>query len=107
MPKFLVEREIPDAAALTPRDLRDISRRSVEVLHQLGPTVQWVQSFVTEDQITCVYIAPNAEMVREHARRSGFPADRVLEVYAIIDPTTAEWSDVAVSAEVAASTKPA
>jgi hypothetical protein len=95
VPKFLVEREIPDAAALSPRDLRDIARRSVAVLHKLGPTIQWVQSFVTEDQITCVYIAPNAEMVREHARRSGFPADRVLEVYGIIDPTTAEWNEVA------------
>ena len=95
MPKFLVEREIPDAAALSPRDFRDIARRSVDVLRILGPTIQWVQSFVTEDQITCVYIAPNAEMVREHARRSGFPADRVLEVYGIIDPTTAEWNDAA------------
>jgi cell division inhibitor SulA len=90
MPKYVIEREIPNAAALSPAELKAIARRSCAVLQSLGPSIQWVQSFVTEDKITCVYIAPNAEIVREHARQGGFPADRVLEVAAIIDPTTAE-----------------
>jgi cell division inhibitor SulA len=95
MPRFIIEREIPDAAALPAADLKAISQRSCAVLRQLGPDIQWVQSFVTEDKITCVYIAPNAELIREHARLGGFPADRVLEVAAIIDPTTAESNDLA------------
>lgn len=90
MPKFVIEREIPNAAALSPSELNAISKRSCEVLRQLGPEIQWVQSFVTEDKITCVYIAPNAELIRTHARLGGFPADRVLEVASVIDPTTAE-----------------
>ena len=90
MPKFVIEREIPNAAALSPSELQAISKRSCEVLRQLGPEIQWVQSFVTEDKITCVYIAPNAELIRTHARLGGFPADRVLEVASVIDPTTAE-----------------
>ena len=90
MPKYLVEREIPNAAALTSRELQDIARRSSDALYQLGPSIQWVQSFVTEDKITCLYIAPNADLIREHARRGGFPADRVLEISTVIDPTTAE-----------------
>ncbi|HEX7337782.1 MAG TPA: DUF4242 domain-containing protein [Gemmatimonadales bacterium] len=94
MPRFIIEREIPDAAALPPADLRAISQRSCAVLRQLGPDIQWVQSFVTEDKITCVYIATNAEVIREHARRGGFPVDRVLEVAVIIDPTTAESNDL-------------
>src|SRR5919107_4775491 len=100
MPRFLIQREIPDAAALSPADLKAISQRSCAVLRQLGPEIQWVQSFVTEDKITCVYIAPNAELIREHARRGGFPADRVLEVAAIIDPTTAESNDLAATARL-------
>jgi cell division inhibitor SulA len=95
MPRFIIEREIPDAAALPAADLKAISQRSCAVLRQLGPDIQWVQSFVTEDKITCVYIAPNAELIREHARLGGFPADRVLEVATIIDPTTAESNDLA------------
>jgi cell division inhibitor SulA len=95
MPKYLIEREIPNAAALTPAELTAISQRSCAVLRELGPSIQWVQSFVTEDKVTCVYIAPDAELVREHARRGGFPADRVLEVAATIDPTTAEPSRLA------------
>ena len=95
MPRFVIEREIPDAAALPPADLKAISQRSCAVLRQLGPDIQWVQSFVTEDKITCIYIAPNAELIREHARLGGFPADCVLEVAAIIDPTTAESNDLA------------
>ena len=90
MPKYLIEREIPNAAALSPAELKTIAQRSCAVLQGLGPSIQWVQSFVTEDKITCVYIAPNAEIIREHARQGGFPADRVLEVASIIDPTTAE-----------------
>ena len=90
MPKFIIEREIPNAAALSAADLQSIAQRSCGVLQQLGPSIQWVQSYVTEDKITCVYIAANPEIVREHARRGGFPADRVLEVTAVIDPTTAD-----------------
>ena len=95
MPKYLIEREIPNAAALSTADLRTIAQRSCAVLLQLGPHIQWVQSFVTEDKITCVYIAPTPEIIREHARLGGFPADRVLEVAAVIDPTTAEWTELA------------
>jgi hypothetical protein len=90
MPKFLIEREIPGAGQLTRDELMAISQKSCGVLEQLGPQIQWVQSFVTGDRITCVYIAPNAEMVREHALMGGFPADRVEEITSIIDPTTAE-----------------
>ena len=98
MPKYLIEREVPNAAALSAADLKGIAQRSCAVLQQLGPSIQWVQSFVTEDKITCVYIAPNTELVREHARLGGFPADRVLEVAAVIDPTTAEWNELAEAA---------
>lgn len=97
MPKFIIEREIPNAGALSALELQEISQRSCAVLQTLGPSIQWVQSYVTEDKITCVYIAPNADVIREHARRGGFPADRVLEVTTIIDPTTAERGEVAVS----------
>lgn len=90
MPKYIIEREIPNAGALSPAELRAIAQRSCQVLQQLGPTIQWVQSFVTEDKITCLYVAPNAEIIREHARMGGFPADKVLEVVEGIDPTTAE-----------------
>ena len=90
MPRFLIEREIPGAGDLSPAQLQAISQKSCGVLQGLGPQIQWVQSYVTADKITCVYIAPNAEMVREHARQGGFPADRVEEIRSIIDPTTAE-----------------
>jgi hypothetical protein len=100
MPKYLIEREVPNAAALSAAELKGISQRSCTALRQLGPSIQWVQSFVTEDKITCVYIAPNTELIREHARLGGFPADRVLEVAAIIDPTTAEWNELAEAARV-------
>jgi hypothetical protein len=91
MPKYLIERDM-NAAALSPVELKAIARRSCAVLQGLGPSIQWIQSFVSEDKITCVYIAPNAEIIRDHARQGGFPADRVLEVASIIDPTTAEMS---------------
>jgi len=90
MPKFIIERNIPKAGALTKGALHGISQRSRAALRQLGPSIQWVESYVTEDKITCVYIAPNADLIREHARIGGFPADRVLEVANVIDPTTAE-----------------
>lgn len=90
MPKFLIERNIPGAGKLTPEQLTAISQKSCSVLRGLGPEIQWVQSYVTDDKITCLYIAPNAELVREHAKQGGFPADAVLEVRTIIDPTTSE-----------------
>jgi len=90
MPKFLIERNIPGAGKLTPEQLTAISQKSCSVLRGLGPEIQWVQSYVTDDKITCIYIAPNAELVREHAQQGGFPADAVLEVRTIIDPTTSE-----------------
>jgi hypothetical protein len=90
MPKFLIERNIPGAGQLGPKELQGISQKSCSVLRGLGPQIQWVQSYVTDDKITCVYIAPDAEMIREHARQGGFPADAVLEIRTIIDPTTGE-----------------
>ena len=90
MPKFLIERNIPGAGKLTPEQLQGISQTSCGVLRSMGPEIQWVQSYVTDDKVTCVYIAPNAEMIREHARQGGFPADAVMEIRGIIDPTTAE-----------------
>jgi hypothetical protein len=98
MPKYLIEREIPNAAALSAGELKAISQRSCAVLTELGTSIQWVQSYVTEDKITCIYIAPNAEIIREHARRGGFPADRVLEIATIIDPSTAEWNELSPTA---------
>jgi cell division inhibitor SulA len=90
MPKYLIEREIPQAGKLSPQQLQSISQKSCEVLRQLGPQIQWIQSYVTDDKIYCVYIAPNEAMVREHARQGGFPANRISEIKQIIDPTTAE-----------------
>lgn len=90
MPKYVIEREIPGAGDLTADQLRGISQTSCGVLNELGPQIQWVQSFVTGDKIYCVYIAPNEEMVREHATRGGFPANSIVEVKTVIDPTTAE-----------------
>ena len=90
MPKFVIEREISGAGRLTPDQLQAISQKSCGVLQELGPKVQWVESFVTDDKIYCVYIAPNEAMVREHAKQGGFPANRVSEVKRMIDPTSAE-----------------
>jgi hypothetical protein len=95
MPKFLVERNVPGAHTLSPDELRAVAAKSNGVLHQLGPEIQWVQSYVTEDRITCVYIAPNEELVRSHAVNGGFPADRIAEIRAVIDPTTAETAPTA------------
>lgn len=90
MPKYLIEREIPGAGSLPPEELRAISQKSCGVLRNLGPQVQWVESYVTEDKVYCVYLAPNAELISEHARQGGFPAQRISEVRRMIDPTTAE-----------------
>ena len=90
MPKYVIEREIPGAGKLSAAELQGVSQKSCGVLQRMGPQIQWVQSYVVADKIYCVYIAPNEEMVREHARQGGFPANRVSQIRAIIDPTTAE-----------------
>jgi hypothetical protein len=90
MPKFVIEREIPEAGKLSPEQLRGISQTSCGVLKSLGPQIQWLQSYVTDDKIYCVYIAPDEETVLKHAQQGGFPANRISQVRSTIDPTTAE-----------------
>jgi hypothetical protein len=90
MPKYIIEREIPNAGALTEDQLQGISQKSCSVLHSMGPQIQWLQSYVTGDKVYCVYIAPDEASVREHAEKGGFPANRISEVKTVIDPTTAE-----------------
>ena len=90
MPKFLVERQLPGAGALRAEALQEISKRSVGVLERMGPSIQWVQSYLAGDAIFCIYIAPNEEAIREHGRLGGFPVTRVFELVGGIDPTTAE-----------------
>jgi hypothetical protein len=90
MPKYVIERDIPNAGKLSDQELQGISQKSCGVLRNLGPQIQWVQSYVTDDKVYCVYIAPNEQMVREHATQGGFPANRISEVKSVIDPTTAE-----------------
>jgi cell division inhibitor SulA len=90
MPKFVIERELPGAGKLTPPELKAVAQKSCSVLRDLGPQIQWLHSYVTDDKIFCVYLAPNAELIREHADRGGFPANRVLEIRCIIDPATAD-----------------
>jgi len=90
MPKYVIERSLPGAGRLSPAELAAISDKSCSVLRALGPQVQWVQSYVTGDKIYCIYIAPSESLIREHARLGGFPADRISEIKAMIDPTTAE-----------------
>ena len=90
MPKYVIERNIPNAGKLTPQELHAIAQKSCGVLNKLGPQIQWVQSYVTNDKIYCVYVAPNEQMVREHAKQGGFPANSVARVMSVIDPTTAE-----------------
>jgi hypothetical protein len=90
MPKFIIEREIAGAGKLSAADLQGISATSCGVLRDLGPQIQWVESFVTDDKIYCIYIAPDEALVREHARRGGFPANKVSQVRSRIDPTSAE-----------------
>ena len=90
MPKYVIEREIPGAGKLSHQDLQAISQKSCGVLSNLGPKIQWVESYVMDDRVYCVYIATNEELIREHARQGGFPANRISEVLTMIDPTTAE-----------------
>lgn len=90
MPKYLIERDIPGAGKLTQEELHAISQKSCSVLNRLGPRIQWVESYVTDDKVYCVYVAPDEEMVRQHAEQGGFPANRIAEIKAVIDPTTAE-----------------
>jgi hypothetical protein len=90
MPKYVIEREIPGAGRLSPQELQAVSQKSCGVLRGMGPQIQWVHSYVTENKIYCVYNAPDEETVREHARQGGFPANSVARVVAVIDPTTAE-----------------
>lgn len=90
MPKYVIEREMPGAGKLSPAELQAASQKSCSVLNKLGPQIQWVQSYVTDDKLYCVYIAPNEELIREHAVQGGFPANRISEVRTVIDPTTSE-----------------
>lgn len=90
MPKYIIERIVPEAGKLSGAELQAIAQKSCNVLQDLGPSIQWIQSSVTDDRLYCTYIAPSEELIREHARRGGFPADRVSEVHEVIDPTTAE-----------------
>lgn len=90
MPKFIIERDIPGAGKLTPAELQAISQKSCGVLRSMGPQIQWMHSYVTDDKVYCVYLAPSEAAVREHAMQGGFPANRISRVIAAIDPTTAE-----------------
>ncbi len=90
MPKYVIEREIPGAGNMSPEQLQAASRKSNSVLQNLGPQIQWQQSYVTGDKLYCIYVAPNEEMIREHAKQGGFPANSISEIKTIIDPTTAE-----------------
>jgi hypothetical protein len=90
MPKYIVEREVANAGKMSPEQLQAVSQKSCSVLRNLGPEIQWIESYVTDDKLYCVYIAPNEEMIRMHAQQGGFPANRISEVRAVIDPITAE-----------------
>ena len=90
MPKYVIERELPGAGQLSSQQLQAVSQTSCGVLRKLGPEIQWVQSYVTQDKIYCIYIAPNEAMIREHASQGGFPANRISEISSMIDPTSAE-----------------
>ena len=90
MPKYVIEREIPGAGNMSPQDLQAVSQKSCSVLQNLGPQIQWVQSYVTGDKIYCIYIAPSEDMIRTHAQQGGFAANRISEIKTTIDPTTAE-----------------
>jgi len=90
MPKYVIERDIPAAGKMCSEELHQIAEKSCDVLREMGPRIQWVQSYVTADKLYCIYIAPSVEAIQEHARRGGFPANRISEVSTIIDPTTSE-----------------
>jgi Protein of unknown function (DUF4242) len=90
MPKYIIERDIPNAGALTAQDLQGISQKSCGILSDMGPKIQWVESYVTDDKVYCVYIAPDEAAIKEHATQGGFPANRISQIKTMIDPTTAE-----------------
>jgi hypothetical protein len=90
MPKYVIERDLPGAGKLSQQELQAVSQKSCGVLKNLGPQIQWVHSYVTQDKIYCIYIAPNEKLIREHASQGGFPANRISEVKTMIDPTTSE-----------------
>lgn len=90
MPRYVIERNLPGAGKLGAQELKAVSQKSCDVLRGLGPEINWVESFVTDDRIYCIYVAPNEALIREHARKGGFPADRISEVRSVISPTTAE-----------------
>jgi hypothetical protein len=90
MPKFVIERDIPEAGSLSSEQLQAISQKSCGILREMGPEIQWVESYVTDDRIYCVYVAPNEDAVRKHAQQGGFPANRISQIRSVIDPTTAE-----------------
>lgn len=90
MPKYVIEREVPGVGSFNEQQIQALSQKSCSVLESMGPQIQWIHSYVTDDKIYCVYIAPNADMVRQHAERGGFPANKISQVREIIDPTTAE-----------------
>ena len=90
MPKYVIEREIPGAGNLSADQLQGVAQTSCNVLRELGPQIQWVQSYVTDDKVYCVYISPNEELIREHEQKGGFPANRISEIKTVIDPTTSE-----------------
>ncbi len=90
MPKYIIERDIPKAGVLTAQELQGISQKSCSILNKLGPTIQWLESYVTDDKVYCVYIAPDQATIKAHAEQGGFPANRISQIKTIIDPTTAE-----------------
>ena len=90
MPKYVIEREMPDLGKMTPAQLKSASKTSCSVLKGLGPSIQWVHSYVTDHKLYCIYVAPNEEMIREHAQKGGFPANKISRVHTVIEPTTAE-----------------
>jgi hypothetical protein len=90
MPKFVIERDIPEAGRLSSQQLQAISQKSCGILREMGPQIQWVQSYVSDDKIYCIYVAPDEDAVRKHAELGGFPANRVSRIRSVIDPTTAE-----------------
>ena len=90
MPKFVIERNMPGAGKLGPKDLKAVAQKSCDVLRAIGPQVQWIESYVADDKVFCVYVAPNEDLIREHAQKGGFPADRISRVRSMMDPTTAE-----------------
>lgn len=90
MPKYVIERDIPGAGKLSPQELKSIAQKSCGVLEKMGPQIQWMESYMTDDKVYCVYVAPNEKMIREHAEQGGFPTNRISKVTSVIDPTTAE-----------------